>query len=378
MTRILGPNALMERVHKQNLCVGCGGCVDLCPYFKTYRGRTTQLFPCTLDQGRCHAYCPKAEVDLDHLARLRGAESYDPSPLGRFRQLWAARAGDRWAGKKAQSGGTVSALIAFALATGRIDTAVLTDRKGMEPFPVLITRPEEVERCATSKYTAAPTLSVLNRAIREGRDRIGVVATPCQATAVAQLLANPLGMENFNDPVALVVGLFCTWALDTRKLMAFLSERLDPAAIVKMDIPPPPAEQLIIDTTKGRMEIPLSDIRPLVPDGCRICPDMTAEWADVSVGVLEDQPAWNTLIVRTAIGESLVKDAVAKGWLVLRELPDSNATHLTWAAANKKKRGLVKAQSDGFLNTDADTAPSALRLNADTVTAIIGQGEATP
>jgi coenzyme F420 hydrogenase subunit beta len=373
--RIFGPTALMEHVHGKNLCVGCGGCVALCPYFKNYKGRTAQVFPCDIEHGRCHAHCPKAEVDLDELAGWRGFSAYEPSTLGGVRRLLASRAGDRWKGKKAQSGGTVSALIAFALDSGKITSAVLTDQKGGEPVPVLVTTPEAVERCAYSKYTAAPTISALNEAMNEGRTKIGVVATPCQATAVAQIRSNPLQLADFKDPVVFVVGLFCTWALDTRKLLGMLSEQVDLATIRKMDIPPPPAEVLIVDTTSGLIEFPLSEIRPLIPEGCRICPDMTAEWADVSVGVLEDEPEWNTLIVRTETGEALVNEAVQKGWLTVRELPPQSEAHLSEAAGNKKRRALIKAQTDGILNA---TGPCALRLNPQTVSAIIDGGEGQP
>ena len=61
MSHILGSSELIEDVHKRELCIGCGACVDICPYFKNYKGKTAQLFPCTLEQGRCYAYCPKVD-----------------------------------------------------------------------------------------------------------------------------------------------------------------------------------------------------------------------------------------------------------------------------------------------------------------------------
>ena len=66
--RVFGPNELLEDVQKKNLCIGCGACVDLCPYFRNHRGKTAMLFPCTLSEGRCYAGCPRAEVDLDELS----------------------------------------------------------------------------------------------------------------------------------------------------------------------------------------------------------------------------------------------------------------------------------------------------------------------
>jgi coenzyme F420 hydrogenase subunit beta len=373
--RICGPQELFNDVQQRGLCIGCGGCVELCPYFRTYKGRTAMLFPCDRREGRCHAHCPKTEVDLDHLARQQGAAAYTDAPLGPYRRIVTARAGELLMGEGFQSGGTVSALMTCALATGLIEAAVLTGREGMEPVSVLATRQDEILGCALSKYTAAPTLAALNRAVTEGRHKLGVAGTPCQVTAVAQMRANPLKRKDYEDPVNLVVGLFCTWALDTRRLMDLLSRSMDIDTIVKMDIPPPPAEVLVVESTGGRVEIPLSQIRPLVPDGCRICPDMTAEWADLSVGVLEGEPHWNTLIVRTETGEALVQHAVDDGWLVTGDYDPCHLEHLTWAAQGKKRRALAKAEAEGLLNTDPHKGAAALRLDRQTVNTILGRRE---
>ncbi len=32
--QVFGPNELVEDVLKRDFCVGCGACVNLCPYFK--------------------------------------------------------------------------------------------------------------------------------------------------------------------------------------------------------------------------------------------------------------------------------------------------------------------------------------------------------
>ena len=33
---VFGPNELVEEVLKREFCIGCGACVNLCPYFKSY------------------------------------------------------------------------------------------------------------------------------------------------------------------------------------------------------------------------------------------------------------------------------------------------------------------------------------------------------
>jgi coenzyme F420 hydrogenase subunit beta len=55
---VFGPRELIEDVFKKDLCIGCGACVELCPYFKNYKGKTAMLYPCTLSRGRCFAFCP--------------------------------------------------------------------------------------------------------------------------------------------------------------------------------------------------------------------------------------------------------------------------------------------------------------------------------
>jgi coenzyme F420 hydrogenase subunit beta len=368
MMQVFGPKELLEDVFQKDLCVGCGACVDLCPYFKSHKGKTAMLFPCDLSQGGCYAHCPKAELDLDALAERWWGKAYEGEPLGHHLFVLKARAGKKAPAGLFQAGGTVSSLIAFAMDRGILDAAVLTDREDLVPLPRLITRMRDVLACATSKYTAAPTLSAFNRAVREGYKKVGVVGTPCQVTAVARMRSNPLGKPNFMDPVALSVGLFCTWALDTRRLPGLLSTRLDLRKVRKMDIPPPPAEVLLIETDEDRVEIPLSEIRSIVPHGCTVCPDMTAEWTDVSVGILEGDPLWNTLIIRTERGKELVDRASQAGWLSTAEVPPENLEHLRFAAANKKKRTLSAAIKEGLVNNEGR---SCLRINAAAVKRIL-------
>jgi coenzyme F420 hydrogenase subunit beta len=274
-----------------------------------------------------------------------------------------------------QAGGVVSAIMAFALENDLIDSAILTDREGLVPVPKIATSSREVVECAGSKYMAAPTVAAVNRGVREGYSRMGFVGTPCQVTALAQMRSNPLDRPDFMDPVALVVGLFCTWALDTRKLISMLSKRVDIAGIRKMDIPPPPAEIFVLETDDGRLEIPLDEIRPLVPAGCLVCPDMTSEWADISVGVLEGEPEWNTLVIRSEKGNEIVEKAVSEGWLQTGEIPEESLEHLRFAASNKRKRSLAKCIEEGFLNTGEKENRSVLRVNEDTVRKIVGEQE---
>ncbi|MBN2160214.1 MAG: Coenzyme F420 hydrogenase/dehydrogenase, beta subunit C-terminal domain [Spirochaetes bacterium] len=349
-----GPHELLGGVFDRDLCIGCGACVSLCPYFKSYKGKTSMLFPCTRSEGRCFAYCPKIEVDLDDISRAMFGEPYAADSLGRYRSVHIARAGKNVGSGTFQAGGTVSGLVMHALKTGSIDAAVLTGRNGLNPVPAVVTDINEVAKHATSTYTAAPTIAMFNRASQEGYERIGIVVTPCQALALAQIRRNPTNEKNYKDRSALVVGLFCTWSLDYRKFRTLIAEHVGVAAVRKFDLPPPPAEIMEVHTDNGIIEIPLPQVRERVPHSCDYCFDMTAEFADVSVGVLEGRTDMNTLIIRTERGEKAVEEAVRDGYITLGELPAENLDHLRAAAGNKKMRAFKKANDEGLINTPPD------------------------
>jgi len=112
--------------------------------------------------------------------------------------------------------------------------------------------------------------------------------------------------------------------------------------IVKFDIPPPPANLFQVFTNSDRIDISLDDVRPFVKPTCDVCIDLTAEFADISVGAAEGVAGWNTLIVRSDAGSELVEAARAKGVIETDPLPEQNLAHLKEASLAKKKRGLEK------------------------------------
>lgn len=374
--KVSGANELIADVQSKGLCIGCGACVDLCPYFRNHRGTTVSLFPCISATGRCFAFCPKIEVDLDELSKACFGIAYTAKPLGEYRKILIAKGSDKAGKGDFQAGGVVTALVLSALKSKKAGAAILTDNSGLLPVPKVVKTAKGVLSCASSKYSAAPSLSAFNRAVKEGLDNLAVVATPCQSLSLAQMRLNPTGIDNFSDPTAIVIGLFCTWALDYGRLEEFLKKSLDISTIKKFDIPPPPAEVFEVYTDIGKFTFPLSEIRELVPVTCSYCPDMTSEFADISVGVLEGRPDMNTLIIRTERGERFFDDAVKKGFLITAEMPEANLEHLETAAKNKKQRAFIKGSSEGRINCEDKETRAMMRLGADVLTGIISAGGA--
>jgi coenzyme F420 hydrogenase subunit beta len=333
---------LEASVLKSDLCTYCGACAGMCPYLVPYKGRMVVRDACSLEQGRCRAFCPRFSLDLDEVHRALFGTGYHYAGLGSIKQICIARATDPAIRKKAQYGGTVTALLSLALKEGLIDAAVTT-RTGAEGLPegIVAITGQEVESCAGSNYAAAPTVAAFNEACRTGdRKKIGIVAMPCQAMALAKMQADQSGVQNNSDRIAVTIGLFCTWALSPDAFCAFIEEKTGGSRITRVDITAPPVGIFELYTASGRIPVPLDEVRKFIRPGCTYCIDMTAEFADIAVGSAEGIEGWNTVIARTDRGVELLKKAIRKKALEVDALPDQNLKHLKEASDLKKKRGL--------------------------------------
>jgi coenzyme F420 hydrogenase subunit beta len=339
-----GQKTLIEEVLDQSICVRCGACVGLCPYFGYHDGQVVVLDGCEAETWRCLQICPRADYEATSLER-RHEGSFEDGAIGPCREIRAARANDGKTRTSGQYGGMVSALLMSALEKGHIKSAVVTDSgNGLSPSGRLIRSSQEILECAGSRYSASGCLAALNAAIRAGEDHICVVGLPCQMEALEKMARSvPHGQERVGR-VTLSIGLFCTWALDYRKLRAFIRSKDINGPVQKYDIPPPPAEVFRVRTRDGWSDFPLGEIRPLVQKGCGLCSDMTAEWADVSVGTLEGEDDWNTVVIRTERGARIFHEAVNAGFVETRELPGKNLDHLEEAASNKRARAEAARQ----------------------------------
>ncbi|MBI5571515.1 MAG: Coenzyme F420 hydrogenase/dehydrogenase, beta subunit C-terminal domain [Desulfomonile tiedjei] len=340
MERVSSQDALKRAVLDEGLCAACGACVGGCPYMTTFRGKTVVLDRCTVEHGRCYRYCPMTEFDPDAVSALVFERPHDTEALGHLDRVISSQAADPAVAALGQGGGTVTALMLLALEEGIIDSAVLTRILPGEEYArgVVATTTEEIQAAAGSKFVGSHSLAAVRQALDAGHRRIGVVGLPCQVRSLRKMALYDLKQENLKERIALVVGLFCNWAFSSRDFAAFLAPRFGPTSIKRFQIPPPPANVLEVETDDGATRVPLDELRPLIQESCRTCPDMTGEFADVSVGMYEGMPGWNTLIVRTSLGTRLIEDAVRTGRLRTDAFPDSNLEHLKKAALQKRKR----------------------------------------
>jgi coenzyme F420 hydrogenase subunit beta len=368
---MLSTYALDSQVIQKGLCTGCGACQGLCPYWGSVRGRTVCYYDCERSDGRCQRFCPRMPTDLAALRQKAFPGETILPELGPYRALYLARAADGTVRAGAQHGGTVTALVELALREGVIDGALLSRARGtLEPAGEIVTDPAEVRRCSGSSFQIPPTLAALNCALQENTlRRIGVVGTPCKTLAVCKMRCDPLP-ENGNhaENIALVIGLFCGWGLDWDGMQA-LTERCTPSGAAHVDILPSKYHSMELTDGAGRVTpVDLDEVLPLVRPACRACADMTAEFADLSVGGArsadgwETDKKWNQVIVRSKTGEELLELARSRGVLEFKDVPDTALDKLK-AASMGKKRTAVRTLHElcgglGYLAPNAASLPA--------------------
>jgi len=76
---------------------------------------------------------------------------------------------------------------------------------------------------------------------------------------------------------------------------------------------------------------------------------MTSEFSDISVGTVEGEEGWNTVLVRTERGEELVKRAEMEGVIESRPLAGDKLSHLKEASLLKKRRAIDAIKDRGEL-----------------------------
>ncbi len=346
--RLSSQKLLKNNVLDTQLCTGCGACVSLCPYQAIYNDRTVQLHYCDLTEGKCHVYCPRTPTDFESLRQLLFDAKDLTQEIGAVKAYYLTRAADPEIRDAGQHGGTVTALMELALSEGLIDAALVSSGNNQYlRYGTLAADKHTIHKSAGVKFTVSPMVAAFNQFVREHKGRAGVVATPCQALALAKMKLDRDKYETGKiKQLQLVIGLYCGWALSMEKFSALLTQKsIKIDDIKRMDIP---AGKNILEiyTANGIKQISFDAAQACIREACNYCADSTAEYADIAVGAarfggtVDEQRGWNQLIVRSHRGKDLIDLAVKRGVLEIKEAPAESLRELKVAAMEKKKSAL--------------------------------------
>jgi len=330
---------------EQAMCIGCGLCQGLAGgAIRMARAKSGYLLPEVTgppaegDIDAILACCPSRQVRAPQ-PEEGARQNHDPV-WGAYRRLVHGWAGDAELRFEGASGGVLSALGAFVLASGKVDFVLHARAARDAPAggeAALSFSRTDILAGAGSRYGPTAILAGIKEVLDLGRP-FAVIGKPCDLTALRNFARFDARVDRL---VKYWLSLVCGGFMPPEGTNAFLARYgIAPEEVRRLRYRgrgfPGPTR---VETWDGRVvEASYYDFwgenydRWTLPHRCKICPDSIGEAADIVAadpwpgGGPDPEDAHaagsNVMIVRTGAGEGLVAAAAADGALVLGDESD--------------------------------------------------------
>lgn len=331
------PLMTVSHVAAYRLCHGCGACAYACESRAIeLRNFVDDGIRPVVDEsscrncGACIDVCSGIQLEHSRAAWPAGALSELSGSWGPVLEVWEGHAADEEIWFKSGSGGAVTALALFCLerggAGGVLHVGMDSERPYLNRNAVSRTRQELLARVG-SRYAPAAICADLG-AIEKSDSPMVLVGKPCDAASA--LLARR-SRPALDRNLLAMISLFCGGTPSTRgtfKVLAALGLVAEDVADLRYRGHGWPGHTGAgLKGESGRKEMPYRKawdeiLTKHIPFRCKICPDGTGEFADVSVGdpwyrpIEAGEKGSSLILVRTERGRQLVRDAVEAGYLV--------------------------------------------------------------
>ena len=311
-----GFSRLERDVLANELCCRCGTCIGICPTgclsvdgnaLKPFMGAGGSCVGC----GKCQAVCPGLSTPYATLyERIFGRFPKTGEAYGICRRFCIGKTTDRQIYEKCAGGGLVTQLIHNLLREKFIDAAVIAGFSIEKPYvPVgkIVDQKADLVENLNSIYVCIPVNVVMNQ-VRNSGKKVAVVGVPCSIAALRKAqIEFPKEMEN----VVLLIGIFCGINIGQEATLFYLDKmRVDRTEIIRYSTRTKSEGYGIhVDLKSGEkirkknVAIHLGLAPIFAPLRCRMCPDMTNEFADISVGDTWLNDGRSVILARTAVGE---------------------------------------------------------------------------
>lgn len=335
MTRIVGARPTIAEVVANDLCIACGLCESVTG------GRVTMkitaagsLRPNGIDfteseEAVLQAVCPGivAEARVDSTWSDR-----KPDPIwgvhGTMAMAWAADPQVRF---RSATGGVLTALGMYLVDSGQVHHVVHVGADPQAPMrsvAVSSASSADVAARAGSRYGPTSPLADFHRHLDRGNP-FAVIAKPCDLGAVHRLAAvDPRVDELCIARLAMVCGGSSRLTKSQALLAEFGVEESELSTFRYRGYGNPGLT--VVETLDGRsfdktyLELWEDEASWQIETRCKLCPDALGEAADVAaadawpggVPIGEDE-GFNVVVARSVVGDKLIADAVAAGYLVV-------------------------------------------------------------
>ena len=299
----------LSRVITNNLCIGCGACVQADPSLRLELDERSQSFrPSGLGNAAAAAVCPAAQVDFDGLHKLVFGDA-PVTPLGVISTVMLAQSTDVDRNRSASSGGLIKELLHELLSREEVTGIIaLAHMEGLRFEPKLLTQPAEIDELPGSIYHAISFERAL-QLLRENDGRFVLVAIPCQLEGIYSYIRQ--NRPELMERIYCTIGLICGWQYTHHAIRAICSFKgADFDAITDIAFRGDgPVGRLRITTPAGETSVhrrvdfgyQVAFDRSFNIPRCHVCVDHSNFLADIVVG-----DAWLPSTVRTQTGISLI------------------------------------------------------------------------
>ena len=144
---------------------------------------------------------------------------------------------------------------------------------------------------------------------------MALVGMGCQTSSPPTMWDRKAG--KVSKPFLFTIGLLCSKTFDDAIFPELFEAKygLKKADMVKMNIK---GVFQIWMKDGSYHEIDLKECHKWTRQGCKNCPDFAAEHSDIATGGIGADNAWTLTIVRTELGEEVIKRMIAEGKIIAR------------------------------------------------------------
>ena len=384
------PTERLYRIVEDGMCIGCGLCqsiagADRVRVTKVQSGYEHPVVVGDLDHetvDRIYDVCPGTRLEglPEHLLD----QNTRTDPLwGPYQRMVIAHASDPEVRFRGATGGVLTALGQYLLASARVDCILHAKASRQHPtfgesqLSICVT---EVLDAAGSRYGPTATLIDIRRILDQGRP-FAFIAKPCDIAALRNY-------ARYDQRVDALVKYWltpvCGGYMPPDAMHRFLRERegVDPDTVVEFRYRgygcPGKTRYVLADGTAK--ELRYTDLwgtdenQWSLPFRCKICPDGIGEAADLAAAdtwpggspdpTTEDQDlGTNAVIIRTPSGAELIQAAADAGFITLKQAVDPRYMD-TIQPHQIKKKHTARARWNA-LAAEGRTVPRTARLRLD-------------
>jgi len=329
-------------VYDAGVCCQCGWCSSVCPVNAIkVTADTLEIDDETcMKCGLCYSVCPRSfsiEQASKTIRRLDKSLKFSEKINGYFNTYSATTTKDEIK-KVRQDGGIVTSLLEYLLKNKLVDAivAVKHSQELWKPEPVIVEDIKDLYKTSGTKYANASTLSIIDETKKY--EKIAVVGVPCMMNALEKGTLFPSGVSFFKN-IEYKIGLFCMESFPYAGVLNLIKEQFDAdfKKVTKMDIS---GGKFIIYYNSGEdLKVPLKEVKSYARHNCHFCEDLTADYADISVGSIGSPSGWSSVITRNKKGEEIYQGAIKAGLIESKSLKEvkPGLTLLERIAGTKRK-----------------------------------------